>query len=172
MANLKLLSPIILKWEGRKFTNDPLDKGKATKDGVTLSTWQKVGYDKNHDGHIDVEDLKLLTDDDFNMVLRSYWNVWQADLIKNQSIANILTDWVWGSGSWGVKIPQRILGIKSDGVVGNATLAMVNQSDQKELFDKIWNERKVFLENIVKNNPSQKRFIKGWLNRLADFKFS
>jgi len=41
--------------------NDPADLGGATNKGVTLSTWQKQGYDKNGDGKIDVEDLKLIT---------------------------------------------------------------------------------------------------------------
>ena len=31
--------------------------------------------------------------------------------------------------------------------------------------------RKAFFLNIVKKNPCQKVFLKGWLNRLNDFKF-
>jgi hypothetical protein len=48
----------------------------------------------------------------------------------------------------------------------------VNSANQKELFEKIFNVRKKFFIDIVRNNPSQKRFIKGWLNRLNDFKYS
>jgi hypothetical protein len=43
--------------------------------------------------------------------------------------------------------------------------------NQKELHQIIFNARLKFLDNIVKNNPSQERFIKGWKNRLNDFKF-
>ena len=171
MAQIKKLSPIIAKWEG-KFVDDPIDKGGATNMGITIGTWRSVGYDKNGDGIIDVQDMKLLDYNDFSAVLRIYWNRWQADNIENQSIAGILVDWVWASGVWGIKIPQRILGLKEDGIVGPATLKAVNSADQKELFDKIFEARKKFFEDIAKNNPSQKRFIKGWLNRLNDFKFS
>jgi len=173
MADIKKLSPIIAKWEGN-YVNDPKDRGGATNMGVTLATWQSVGYDKDNDGDIDSRDVKMLTKDDFNAVLRRYWNLWSADYITNQSIADILVDWVWGSGSWGIKIPQRILNIKQDGKVGPLTLKVLNTRisiDAEALFKEIYDARVKFLTDIVKKDPSQARFIKGWLNRLKDFKF-
>lgn len=170
MADINQLAPIIRKWEGG-YVNDPADHGGSTNMGVTLETWKKVGYDEDGDGDIDAQDIKLLKPSDFTKVLKIYWDRWKADNIRNQSIANILVDWVWGSGSWGIKIPQRVLATKEDGVVGATTLALINGQDPKTLFDKIYNARVQFLQNIVKNNPSQQKFLKGWLNRLADFKF-
>jgi len=35
---------------------------------------------------------------------KNFWDKWKADLIKDQSIANILVDWVWGSGKYGITI--------------------------------------------------------------------
>ena len=171
MADITKLTDLILKWEGR-FVNDPADKGGATNMGVTLATWKQVGYDKDGDNDIDVEDIKLLTKNDFNKVLKIYWDRWQADKILNQSIANILVDWVWGSGKWGIIIPQRILGVTADGIVGNVTISALNNKDQEQLFSDIFKERVRFLNDIVKYNKSQKKFIKGWMNRLNDFKFS
>lgn len=170
MADINKLAPIIAKWEGG-FVNDPIDRGGATNMGITLSTWQKIGYDKDHDGHIDADDVKLLTSDDFKLVLRKYWDSWKADQIKNQSIANILVDWVWASGAWGIKIPQRLLGLKEDGVVGIFTLGAVNTAFQEDLFNRIKEARIVFANNICLAHPDQKRFIKGWTNRIEYFKF-
>jgi hypothetical protein len=51
-------------------------------------------------------------------------------------------------------------------------LTAVNLVDQKKLFNEIFEARKKFFNDIVRNNPEQKRFLKGWLNRLNDFKFS
>lgn len=170
MAKIEKLAPIISKWEGG-FVNDPADKGGATNMGITIGTWKSVGYDKNKDAKIDEKDIKLLDKKDFESVLLKYWNKWKADEIKNQSVANILVDWYWGSGKWGILIPQRLLGVTDDGIVGKMTIGRLNEMNQEQFFNKIVEARKKFLNDIVKNNPSQKRFIKGWLNRLADFKY-
>jgi len=171
MAEINKLSPIVAKWEAG-FVDDPTDKGGATNMGITIGTWKQIGYDKDGDGDIDVQDIRKLDARDFACVLKVYWNRWQANRIINQSVANLLVDWVFTSGAWGIKIPQRILKLKEDGVVGNQTIIAVNLVDQKKLFNEIFEARKKFFQDIVKNNPSQKRFLKGWLNRLDDFKFS
>ena len=171
MADVSKLVPYILRWEGG-YVNDPVDRGGATNMGVTIATWRKVGYDKDGNGDIDVDDLKLITQDDVvNRVLKPhYWDRWRADEIRSQSVANILVDWVWGSGANGIKIPQRVLGVAQDGVVGPVTLAAVNAQDPRAFFEKIKVEREAFLRRIVARDPSQNRFIKGWLNRLNDLK--
>ena len=173
MANINILVPIVLGWETNKYTENPHDRGGATKFGVTVATWQSCGYDKNHDGHIDKEDVKLLTPDDYHFVLQNYWNSWKADKIVNQSVANILVDWVWASGTWGIKIPQRILGTNQDGVisVGGETLKALNNYDQKILFSLIKEARIKFANDICVSHPDQNINLHGWLNRINSFSF-
>ncbi|QCW20366.1 peptidoglycan domain protein [Flavobacterium phage FPSV-S1] len=171
MAQIKNLAPKIARWEGG-YVNDKTDRGGATNMGVTLGTWRQIGYDKDGDGDIDAIDIKLLNTKDFEAVLRQYWNRWQADKIVNQSIAEILVDWVWGSGKWGIIIPQRLLGLEEDGVVGAVTLLKINSQDPETIFKLIFEARVKFLKDIVKRDQKQAKFIKGWLNRLSDFKFS
>lgn len=171
MADVNKIAPFILKWEGG-FVNDPDDLGGATNKGVTIGTYeaycQKKGYPKPT-----IERLKNISDEQWKDILKTlYWDKWQADNINNQSIANMIVDWIWASGAYGIKIPQKILGVAIDGIVGPKTIAAINSyPDQKELFDKIKQERIYFIERIVTNRPTNKKFKRGWLNRLNDIKF-
>lgn len=171
MANIDLYIPKLIKHEGG-YVNHPLDKGGATKYGVTLNTWKRLGYDKDGNGVIDSNDIKLLSVDDFKLVAAKYWNLWKADEIVNQSVAELLVDRVYTSGKWGIIIPQRTLNVTADGIVGSKTLSALNSLNQSQVFEKLFRERKLFFESIVKNNPKQGVFLKGWLNRLNHFKFT
>lgn len=167
MADVMTLAQFILSFEGG-FVNHPNDKGGATNKGVTIATWKKQGYDKDGDEDIDVDDLKLISNEDaVNVILRPhYWNRWKADQIHSQSLANILVDWVWGSGVYGITIPQKMLGVKPDGVVGPKTIAALNATDYEDFFNKIKARRVQFFKDIVAKDPSQSVFLNGWLRRL------
>jgi len=165
MAKIELLVPKILAFEGG-YCNDPNDKGHETNMGVTLATYQSIfGSDKT------VEDLKAMKVEQFTLVLKIYWDCWKADEIQNQSIAEILVDWVWASGKWGIIIPQRILAVEPDGIVGEKTIEALNNSDQPAIFDKIKTARFTFVNKIVNNDPTQKKFINGWTTRIASYNY-
>ena len=172
MADVRKLAPFILKWEGG-FVNDPDDLGGATNMGVTIGAWKSCGYDKDGDGDIDVDDLHLLTREDVvNRVLKPYyWDRWKADSIQDQSVANILVDWIWASGVHGIKIPQDLVGVIPDGIVGPKTLAAVNSHNPRELFDQIKIARFDFIEDICRKRPANNKFKRGWMNRINDIKF-
>ena len=94
MAKVELFAPKILAFEGG-FVHDPTDRGGATNMGVTLSTWKQVGYDKDGDGDINADDIRQLSKQDAIAVLKlNYWNRWKANQITNQSMAEILVDWL------------------------------------------------------------------------------
>jgi lysozyme family protein len=167
MAKVELLIPFLLKWEGG-FVNDPLDKGGATNRGVTIATLK--GYRKEKGlPEPTVDDLKALTDAEWVAILKEkYWDRWKADFIESQAVANILVDWVWASGVYGIKIPQRLLKVKEDGIVGKITLEAVNGADKGLFFNEVMAARIRYIDDICRKTPSNERFRRGWLNRLRD----
>lgn len=160
-----------LKASKSGFVCDPVDRGGATCIGVTLGTFQTYMAKKGIK-NISTTDLKNIEFKDWLAILKKmYWDRWHADNINNQSVAEVLVDWVWASGKWGVVIPQRMLGVTDDGIVGVMTLDALNKKDPKEFFDSLIMERIAFVEGIVKRTPSQEKFLKGWKNRIYDLKF-
>ena len=166
MADYTKLIPFILQWEGG-FVNDPLDKGGATNKGVTMATYRQF-YGENST----VEELKGITNKQWNHIFKSgYWNRGKADEITSQPVANILVDWLWLSGSPAIKLPQELLNVVADGVVGPKTIAAVNARDARQLFDAIKARRVEYINNIIRNTPTNERFRKGWMTRLDAIKF-
>ena len=164
MARKEVLKPFIRSWEGG-YACVAGDKGGATKWGVTIGTFRSIfGKDKT------VQDLKNMTEEQWDVVFQKYfWDKWKADEIQSQAIANLVVDWLWASGYYGIKIPQSILGVGIDGIVGAKTLGAINgYPNQKELFDRLWKARRVFFERI--GTGTNKKFLKGWLNRLNGIK--
>lgn len=171
MADVKKLAPFILKWEGG-FVNDPDDLGGATNMGVTMATY-KVYCKRKGRPEPAIDDLKHLSNDEWIDILKSlYWDKWKADQIKSQSVANILVDWVWASGNYGIKIPQELLGVTADGIVGKNTLAAVNNyPSQHELFDKIRQARLDYIDRICKSRSVNEKYRRGWCNRINNLYF-
>lgn len=166
MADYKKLIPTVLKYEGGYAGN--IDGKICTMKGVTLDTYRKYfGKQKT------CKELRGISNAEWEYIFKEgFWDRWRADEINNQSIANLLVDWCWTSGIYGIKYPQRILGVKDDGIVGDKTIAAVNNyPNQKELFDKLWNRRKKHFEDIAKTH-NRAKFLNGWLRRLSSFKYS
>lgn len=145
MANIEHFIPFLIKWEAgiskksnetneslfqraRKtgWADDPDDLGGQTMVGVTMATYEEYcrrkGYPKPTTGR-----LMDLSYNDWKSILKMlYWDRWNADEIRSQSIAEIVCDFVWASGVHGIKVPQDLVGVIPDGIVGPKTLAAVN----------------------------------------------
>ena len=189
MARVESIVPFILKWETgttgisltneqlfekaklKGFANDPDDLGGATMCGVTLATFAEYCRRKGYPRPT-IMRLKAIKYKEWLEILKTmFWDKWRADQINNESIALILVDWVWGSGKYGITIPQKAIGVTADGIVGPKTIAAVNAKDPKQLFDLIRKERLAYIERICRSRPTNLKYKRGWLNRLNDIKF-
>lgn len=172
MANFSLYFPKLLVHEGG-YVDHPLDKGGATNLGVTLKVWIANGHDVDGDKDIDKEDLKKITKKDAEKIAKKlYWDKIAGDQINSQSLAEFIFDWAYNSGPvTAIKKVQESLKLREDGVMGPVTLAAINSSNAKCLFDVLKIRREKFYKDIVVANPSQKIFLNGWMKRLESFTF-
>lgn len=178
MARIEKFIPFLLKWEAgvtpskgetaeqlfqrarKKGTaDDPDDLGGLTVCGVTNATYQ----------HYYSGSVRHITYQQWLSILKcGFWDRWQADSINDQRVAELLVDWVWASGTYGIKIPQRVLGLKADGIVGKQTLAAVNAHNASSLFSQMKRERIAYIDRICHSRPQNKKYRQGWLNRIND----
>ncbi len=151
----------IKSWEGG-FVNDPDDLGGATNQGITIATFRSV-----YGSRRTVEDLKALSSEQWEHIFRTrFYNRWKADEVADPSVAFFLVDWVWGSGAYGIREPQKLLGVDVDGIVGPQTLAAVNARDPHTLFAELKACKRAYLERICAARPANRKFLRGWNRRL------
>ena len=189
MANVEKLVPFIIQFEagvtpagltGEKlfekarktgYANDPDDLGGATMVGVTIATYKEYCRKKGYPVPT-IDRLRNMTYAQWLDILKTmFWDRWQADKIANQSVAEILVDWVWASGKYGITIPQQVLGVTVDGVVGPKTLAALNKQNPAQFFARIVAERKAYIDRICASRPVNNKYKCGWLRRLNAITF-
>ncbi len=184
MAKLENFIPFLIFWEAsvkdpslsneqlfakakaKGIANDPVDRGGATMVGITIGTYREYCTRKKKPSPAAAALSKLSYLEWLEILKTMFWDRWQADLIENQRVAEMLVDWVWTSGSYGITIPQRLLGVKADGIVGPKTLAALNSRDPNDLFGKIKKSRIAYIDQICCHRPANTKFRTGWLRRL------
>ena len=172
------------KWEGG-LSRDKADSASAhpcptpyngktgwhTNAGITYAVWKSF-YGADHDN----EFFEMPSDMWFKVFKKGYWDAVKGDEFYSKNIAIIVTGMAWGSGAkQAVKSLQKSIlncgvHVAIDGVIGHQTLACANSIDARKLFDAIAEERERFFRSIAKPGSKNEKFLKGWLNRLADYK--
>ena len=191
MAHIDNLIPHIIKWEtgvrqlygeslehlferARRpgYAYDPDDKGGATQSGVTIGTFK--AYRKAQGKPVPtVNDLRNISYAEWRNVLKTFfWDKVNADAFRSEDVACMVVDWYWTSGRWAVVNTQKVLSVAADGVFGAKSLAALNgyKRGQYELWKAIRDARKAFYTRIAKG--AQGKFLKGWLNRVNDLKWT
>lgn len=166
MADFKNIIPFIRRAEGG-WVNDPNDAGGETNAGITYSVWKSF-FGDTHDRFM------AMSNEDWGTIFKKgYWDQMLGDQITSQRIADIIVDWVWGSGKHYPEADiQDILihsfnqAIGEDGNFGPATIGALNSVDEQSLWDDIVAKRLWYLEQIVSVHPTNAKFLVGWKNRL------
>ncbi|MCP4392827.1 MAG: hypothetical protein GY804_00925, partial [Alphaproteobacteria bacterium] len=168
--------------EGTAFTNDPADKGGATKIGVTQDTLDAI-HDKYGDQVKGVpKDVKQIDLNDARKIYRlEYFYDKRINEIDNKKIAEHMYD-IYSNHSptepskWLQKALNEHAGtkLKVDGVVGSKTIKALNETTKDPakrtaINNSIADARIAEAKEMVQKDPKQAKFIKGWVNRFKGF---
>lgn len=171
MAEFAPAFKLTMKYEGG-YANDKSDRGGETYRGISRNNW------RGWEGWALVDGMKANKEFprclDYNAELqakvetfyrRNFWMPIMAE-IKDQA----LVDWLFDKGvNMGIqrayKLLQRALHVDQDGVIGPQTRAMIQQSDPVQLLADCRDEAKRFYTNLALKDPSQSKFLHGWLAR-------
>lgn len=172
MADFEKSIPHILKWEGG-YVWHPADPGGETNMGITDRLDGKVDgmidLDGDKEGDVSVKDLTI--EQAKHVYKNRFWVAMRGDEINDQSVADIMLDSFVNMGYNGLKIVQREAGVTSDGVIGPKSLYAINHAAPRVLFEQIKDARKSYYIRLAERKERMKVFLKGWLNRVDDFKY-
>jgi lysozyme family protein len=186
----------LLRIEGG-FVDDPADHGGATKYGVSLRFLKAEGeidldadgiadFDLDMDGDIDGRDIRKLTIGDAIWIYHHFfWRRNDCDSFEKPIGEMLFDQAVNGGASAARKLLQRAINacgahlsdftrLTVDGAIGDRTrLAMITVLEHPALGMRALAEayREAVRQRyraIADRDPSQKRFLKGWLRRADE----
>jgi hypothetical protein len=161
-ANFDMSFDRVMQSEGG-YVNDPADHGGETNLGVTIGAW---GAYLNR--AIQPGEMAKLTKSDVKPFYKAlYWDKVQGDELPT-GVDYAVFDFAVNAGvSRAAKFLQRAAGAVDDGVVGSGTLALVAKITPGKLLENFAEQKEAFYNTLAEKNPTQQKFLKGWMNRVA-----
>jgi len=172
-----------LKFEGGyRFTNIVGDAGGATFAGITLNDFEEaaaagIESDFNKDGHVDVEDLKVMPKEAVeHHYCRKYWCSRNLGSINSDLISWKLFDLGVNMGLLGsTLVTQKALVlcgylVSVDGQLGPQTISGINKQcetrdGELDLLAAICVQAAKRYQAIIDAKPVNQKFAKGWAAR-------
>jgi lysozyme family protein len=148
----------LLKHEGG-YVNDKADPGGETRYGIS-----KCSYP-----NLDIKNLTL--EQAKEIYFRDFWIKGKCEQINDDNLAVKFFDLCVNTGiGQATKLIQRALrsagqNVAEDGLIGPNTLAAINKADPTDLLAALKSEAAGYYRMIAQANPSQQKFIEGWLRR-------
>lgn len=147
----------------------PDDKGGPTLCGITMATYNE--YCKKFDKpQVSVATFCQMGAKDWLAVFDNlFWRECNGDAIENQAVADMIVDWSWTSGVYARKRVQKVVGTFQDGIIGSKTIAALNRAAKGSRFlERLAGERIAYYVGIGDREPSQMKYVGGWINRVFD----
>lgn len=168
MAKLDLALPRLLKWEGG-YSNDPVDPGGETNFGITQRAWEADRIKWISPPPLSVKDITVTHAGLF--YLWAYWVPMGCAKINSQDVASVLFSTAVNQGTGrAVKRMQALVGVKTDGQMGPATIEAINVRPGSPLCNMFCDMTAIYYDALIARRPSLAKFKRGWNNRINDYR--
>ena len=95
-----------------------------------------------------------------------FWQRIRGDFIESQRVAETLFDFAVNAGiSTASKLAQEVAGVTVDGIIGSRSVRGINSMEPDAFVNAFTLKKIARYTDIVNRNPSQSKFLLGWLNR-------
>lgn len=141
------------------YSNDPADAGGRTDKGIS----EKANPEAWADGVVTDAEAREIYE-------RKYVKGPGFDQIRDRQLRAQLTDFGVNSGPMiAIMKLQEILHVKVDGILGPQTLTIANSLHADDINTSLVAMRVRMIGKIVTKNPSQLKWLNGWLDRALQF---
>jgi lysozyme family protein len=171
----------LLKTEGG-YNDIPADRGGATNFGISLRFAQaearidpvvRRALDMDMDGDVDGADIRLLTPEAAAAVYRRcFWDRYRCAQLRPRMDGALFDQAVNGGSVAAVRMLQQAVNLVRghpdlvvDGRIGPRTIAAANKTDPNAVVVQMRSVAAQRYRAIVRADPRQRIFLKGWLAR-------
>ena len=142
---------------------DKDDAGGETNLGVTIGAWGAYLGRPIKPG-----EMKALTRSDVKPFYKKmYWDKVRGDDLP-QGVDYAVFDFAVNAGPGrAAKFLQQSVGATPDGAIGPGTMALVAKATPTDILQKFAQQKEAFYNSLAEKNPTQQKFLKGWLSRVA-----
>lgn len=164
------------------FQQDASDNANYVN-GVLIGTNRGIsaqGYYAYYKKIPTVNDIKNLTVEQAKQIFKgNYWDKVGCDFIENQSVAELMFQFVIGSGTGQIsdikdianKTGGKVVFILNDLPISKMDAIYINSLSQELFHSKMKEWRLEFYNRVVAKNPAKLKFLNGWQNRLNTHKY-
>jgi len=139
------------------YNNDADDPGGETKYGISKAQYPNVDI------------LNLTEDEAYAIYERDYYTAIGLNRIGSPRIRWKVFDIGVNIGQRkAVKMLQRSVGVKDDGLLGPMTAHMVSLWEPSRVLENLVEEQKTHYGKVILENPKMKKYFKGWMKRADD----
>lgn len=172
---IKLID-LVLQWEGG-YADKKID-GHETYRGITRDNFPKWSGWAIVDAHKPLKHNQIIKDTKLENEVRQFYYKYFYTPLKINELKDLLTSgqlFAMGVNAGiknAVKLLQKAINkvykvkITIDGIIGKTTLTYANGEKSIQVGEEMINQCNAYYDAIVARKPSNKKFLKGWKNRI------